>query len=164
MWNFVIVAVMAALTGFYTLSSERSVANIKDQETRVQAESMGVYRQAVIAYFTAHNVTGTSVDIDTMKNEGMVPTWSTLYTDSAASIWANYRDSAGIIYIYPTTLPSANIVNEVLKLSKYSMNVGIYSTSDGSLYSPADGNRITLTPLPGVSIPDTAPVWMAARN
>ena len=94
----------------------------------------------------------------------MVPTWSTLYTHSATSIWANYRDSAGVIYIYPSTLPPSNIVSQILKLSRYSMNVGIYRASDNSLYSPVDGTRITLASLGGVSIPDTAPVWMAASN
>lgn len=164
MWNLVIVAVMAALTGFYSLSPERSLMAEKTQEEREMAESMGIYRQAVIAYFTAHNVTNTSVGIETLKDEGMLPAWSTLYTHSATSIWENYRDSAGVIYIYPSTLPPSNIVSPLLTLSRYSLNVGVYRASDNSLYSPVDGSRITLASLGGVSIPDTAPVWMAASN
>jgi hypothetical protein len=123
-----------------------------------------VYRQAVVAYFSANDMTNTSVDIDTLKAAGMVPTWSMLYTSSDTSIWANYRDSSGVIYIYPATLTSTNIVSEVLKLSRNSMTVGIYRASDHSLYSPVDGTRVVLNSLGGVSIPDTAPVWMAARH
>lgn len=164
MWSLVIAAVMAALTGFYMMPAERSTMAEKNLEARELAESMGMYRQAVIAYFSAHNVTNTRVGIDTLKSEGMVPTWSTLYTRSATSIWASYRDSTGVIYIYPATPASTNIVSELLKLSQYSMSVGIYRASDHSLYSPVDGTRVVLASLGGVSIPDTAPVWMAARN
>ncbi len=164
MWSITVFVVMTALAGVYMLPAERSEMAVQDLKARELAESMGVYRQAVVAYFSASDVTDTSVDIDTLKGAGMVPTWSTLYTNSAATIWKNYRDSAGVIYVYPATLPSANITSELLKLSQYSLTVGIYRNSDGSLYSPVDGARITLTSLGGVSIPDTAPVWMAARN
>jgi hypothetical protein len=164
MWSAIVVAVMAALTGFYMLPAERSYIAMKNLQARELAESMGVYRQAVVAYFSANDMTNTSVDIDTLKAAGMVPTWSMLYTSSDTSIWANYRDSSGVIYIYPATLTSTNIVSEVLKLSRNSMTVGIYRASDHSLYSPVDGTRVVLNSLGGVSIPDTAPVWMAARH
>jgi hypothetical protein len=164
MWSVIIVAVMAALTGFYMLPAERSQLALENLQARELAESMGVYRQAVVAYFSANDVSNTSIGIDTLKAAGVVPTWSTLYTRSDTSIWTNYRDSAGVIYIYPATLASTNIVSEVLKLSQNSMTFGIYRASDHSLYSPVDGTRVTMTSLSGLSIPDTAPVWMAARH
>lgn len=164
MWNMFIVAAMAALTGVYMLPAERSQITIQNQQARELAETMGIYRQAVVAYFSANNVTNTSVSINTLKNAGMLPTWSILYTSSTTSIWANYRDSSGVIYIYPATTPSLNIVSELLKLSQNSMNVGIYRASDNSLYSPLDGIRVTLGSLGAASIPDSAPVWIAARN
>jgi hypothetical protein len=161
MWSAIVVAVMAALTGFYMLPAERSRMVVENLQAREQAESMGVYRQAVVAYFSAHDVSDTSVDIYTLKQSGVVPAWSTLHT--RPSNWANYRDHAGVIYIFPSTLASANIVGEVLKLSRYSMNVGVYRASDHTLYSPLDGTRIALAPLGATAIPDTAPVWMASR-
>lgn len=162
MWSAMIVAVMAALTGFYMLPAERSRMAVENLQAREQAESMGMYRQAVVAYFSAHDVTNTSVGIDTLKEQGMVPAWSTLH--SRPSSWANYRDGAGVIYIFPSTLSAPNIVGEVMKLSHNSLTVGVYRALDHSLYSPVDGRRVMLPALGAAAIPDTAPVWLAARN
>jgi hypothetical protein len=164
MWAIAMVVAMAALTGIYMLPAERSAMAVQDLTARELAESMSVYRQSVVKYFMANNVTDTSISIDALKNMGMIPTWSTLYTQSSSVIWANYRDSAGVIYIYPTTMPSVNITSELKKLSQYSLNVGLYQASDNSLYSPVDGTRVTHTSLASRSIPDNAPVWIAARN
>jgi hypothetical protein len=162
MWSAIVVAVMAALTGFYMLPAERSRMAVENLQAREQAESMGMYRQAVVAYFSANDLTNTSVGIDTLKEAGMVPAWSTLH--SRPSSWSNYRDGAGVIYIFPSALPSSNIVSEVLKLSRHSMTVGVYRASDHSLYSPVDGTRVALAPLGATAIPDAAPVWLAARE
>jgi hypothetical protein len=164
MWAITMVVVMAALTGVYMLPPERSAMAVRDLTARELAESMGVYRQSVVKYFSANNVTNTSISIDTLKSTGVVPTWSTLYTQSSTAIWANYRNSAGVIYIYPATMPSVNITSELMKLSQYSLTVGLYRASDNSVYSPVDGTRVTHASLAAVSIPDNAPVWMAARH
>lgn len=161
MWSAVIVFVMAALTGFYMIPAERSRIAVENQVAREQAESMGIYREAVMSYFAEHDVTGTSVAFAHLKNPHMLPKWSTLA--SAGVPWTNYRDSAGVIYIFPAAAGGRNIVNEVLALSHNSLNVGIYRAADRTLYAPADGTRVALAgPGPG-TIPDAALVWMAAR-
>lgn len=165
MWSLVIVFVMAALTGFYAMPAERSRLATENQSARELAESMALYRQAVLAYYSAHQVNDPSVDIDTLKQSGVVPSWSTLSTRSASVIWANHRDGAGVIYIYPSVPAPRNIVAEVLKLSGNSMLVGVYRAADQSLYSPADGTRVALaSPGPAAAIPDAALVWLAPRQ
>lgn len=164
MWNALIVIVMAALTGFYMMPGERSQIAADNHEARVLAESMGLYREAVVSYFSSPGMGGTSVGIDALKESGMLPAWSALYTRSGQSPWTNYRDSAGIIYIFQERPAGPNIVSEVLQLSGNSMNVGIYRASDRSLYSPADGSRVVLTSAAGAPIPDTALVWLASRH
>lgn len=164
MWSAIVVMVMAALAGFYMLPAERSHIAVQNLQARELAESMGIYRQAVVAYFSDNDVLDTSVHIDTLKSSDKLPTWSTLYTRSATSIWRNYRDCNGVIYIYPATLAAPNIVSELLTLSRNSMTVAIYRASDHSLYSPADGTRVALVSLGAATIPDMAPVWLAARD
>ena len=161
MWSAIVVAVMAALTGFYMLPAERSRIVVENQLARTQAESMGVYRQAVVAYFSAHDETNTSVRFEVLKASGMMPGWSAQYGSTSA--WTNYRDGAGVIYIFPAAMPSPAIVGEVLALSHHSMSVGVYRASDHTLYSPVDGSRIALASLGTAAIPDAAPVWLAAR-
>jgi hypothetical protein len=164
MWGVIVVFIMAALTGFYMLPAEKGRIVVEQQQARELAESMALYRRAVASYFSANDVTNASVGIDTLKASGVVPAWSTLYTRSAAVIWANYRDGAGNIYIYPATPAPRNIVGEVLALSGNSMTVGIYRASDQTLYAPADGTRVTLASLGAAAIPDGALVWLAARE
>jgi hypothetical protein len=164
MWATMVVFVMAALTGFYMLPAERGRIAVEQRQARELAESMALYRQAVVSYYSANDVTGASIGIDTLKAAGVVPSWSALYTRSAQAIWGNYRDSAGVIYIYPATPAPRNIVGEVLALSGNSLNVGIYRASDRSLYAPADGTRVALAPQAAAAIPDGALVWLAARE
>lgn len=164
MWSAIVVFVMAALTGFYMMPAERTRMAVQKQEAREVAESMAIYRQAVVAYFKANDVTDTSVDIATLNASGAVPAWSKLSTSPATVTWANYRDATGVIYIYPANAAPANIVSEVLKLSRNALTVGIYRAADQSLYSPADGSRVTLPSAGGAGIPDAALVWLAARD
>jgi type II secretory pathway pseudopilin PulG len=161
MWALAVTVALAAVTGVYMLPAQRSLMAVQDQNARELAESMGLYRQAVVAYFSANNSTLTSVQLTSLKTAGFIPTWSTLYTQSSTSIWANYRDSAGNIFIYPTTLPSTSITSELLALSQNAVTVGVYRASDRSVYSPADGTRVSFSSLNNVSIPDAAPVWLA---
>ena len=161
MWSTVIVVVMAALTGFYMMPAERSRIAVDNQAAREQAESMALYREAVVAYFAKHDRAATSVASADLKSEGMLPEWSQL--SSASVPWTNYRDSAGVIYIFPSAAGSRNIVAEVMALSHNSLNVGIYRAADRSLYAPADGTRVALASLGAGVIPDAALVWMAAR-
>ena len=163
MWSTVNVVVIAALTGSYMMPAERSRIAVDNLAAREQAESMGLYREAVVAWFAAHDVSSTSVASADLKSAHLLPEWSTLSTATASVPWTNYRDSAGVIYVFPATADSRNIVAEVMALSHNSLNVGIYRAADRSLYAPADGTRVALASLGAGVIPDAALVWMAAR-
>lgn len=163
MWSAIFVTAMAALTGFYMLPAERDYLATESLQARDMAASMGIYRQAVVAYFSAHDVSDTSVDFGALKASGALPHWSALYAGGAASAWGNYRDSAGVIYIYPAAPAPPGIVAEVLKLSRNSMTVGVYRAADHTLYSPVDGSRIALAWAGAAAIPDAALVWSAVR-
>jgi len=167
MWAVLIVVCAAVLGGWYGWPAEQGREAVVRQQAAANAETVGMYRQAVVAWFKVHDVTGTSVSLADLKQAGVLPAWSNLATSATAAAWTNYRDSAGRIYIFPAAAAGASagappIVAELVALSRNSLNVGIYRASDHTLWSPVDGTRIALPPLGGTVIPDAAPVWLAS--
>jgi hypothetical protein len=165
MWTLLVLTVVAALTTFYAALNERTFSEADNRNSMELAESMALYREAVILYYTANNLTNTSVSLATLITANMVPTWSTLYTSSTAPIWANYRDAGGIIYVYATSLPPVDILSEIAQLSQNSYLAGAYRQTGTLLYSPVYGDTgISLAALASKSVPDNAPVWVGMRR
>jgi hypothetical protein len=163
MWAVLIMVVVVALGGWYAWPAEHGREIVVEQQANDDAETMGIYRQAVMDWFKANNVTDTSVSLADLKAAGVLPAWSRLSTGSATT-WTNYRDSAGQIYIFPAAAGTRPIVAELLALSRNSLNVGVYRAADHTLFSPVDGTRIALPPLGDAVIPDGAPVWLAQAH
>jgi hypothetical protein len=161
MWAVLIVVFAVALGGWYGWPAEHGREAVVRQQASEDAGSMGIYREAVIAYFKANNVTDTSVSLADLKLAGVLPAWSRLADGATAAAWTNYRDTAGQIYIFPAAAGARPIVAELLALSRNSLNVGVYRAADHSLVSPVDGTRIALPSLGAAVIPDGAPVWLA---
>lgn len=165
MWNLFVISVLAAMTGIYANFSEQSFDMVERNVSRETAESMALYREAVIQYYTANDLKNHSVSLDVLKTADMVPTWSTLYTRSAESIWGCYRAADGTIYVYATSLPRTNIQAELVALSHNSILAGVYRRSGQFLYSPVFGDTgISLAALASRSVPNNAPVWIGYRR
>jgi hypothetical protein len=165
MWNLFVITVLAALAGVYANYGERTLSIIEMNKARDAAESMALYREAVIQYYTANDIKNHSVSLNALKTANMVPTWSKLYTHSAESIWGNYRAADGTIYVYATSLPTMNIQSEITELSRNSYLVGQYKNTGNILYSPVFGDTgISLAVLASMSVPDNAPVWIGYRR
>jgi hypothetical protein len=160
MWAVLIVVFALTLGGWYGWPAEHGREVVVEQQAHDDAETMSIYRQAVMDYFQTHNVTDTGVSLADLKAAGVLPAWSRLSTGATAVTWTNYRDSAGRIYIFPAA-GAPPIITELLALSRNSLNVGIYRAADNTLFSPVDGKRIALPALGGAVIPDGAPVWLA---
>jgi hypothetical protein len=166
MWNMAVIVVLAGLGAFYAALAEGRLAVLDQARSVAGANSMALYRDAVIAYFSAHpGLTDASVDIATLKADGMLPAWSPLYAQPASSPWANYRAGDGAITVYATSVPAGDVVSEIVALSRNSVLAGIYRSGDATLFSPIYGNTgIPLPPAAKAPIPDGSPVWMAARK
>jgi hypothetical protein len=168
MWNIFIITMMLAATGIYSSSAERSYEVAKQAAGRATAENMALYRNAVVAYFTANDFKNTNAPVSKLA----LPSWFTLNAGTTGATWSNYRDASGVIYIFPmaspVTLPSAskptNIVNEVIEVSQNSSLVAVYRASDATLYYPIDGKRIAAASLITQGVADGAPVWVATRG
>jgi hypothetical protein len=160
-----VLAIMVSLTGFYRLIDEESMTAVEQVKAENLADSMAIYREAVVAYFTQHPGELGSVSIDKLKSTDALPSWSTLYQKPATSIWANYRHDDGVIYIYASSPPPVDIAAEVVRLSQNSVLTGIFKTGDTTLHSPAYGDtKVTLPPPAKAPIPNGSPVWIAMRK
>ena len=165
MWNLFVITVLAAVAGVYTNSGERTISMMAHSKAKDTAESMALYREAVIQYFTANDITNQSVTMAMLKAANVVPTWSALYTMTGDSSWGNYRAADGTIYVYAVRLPRMSIQSELAHLSRNSYLVGTYKQSGNTLYSPVYGDTgISLAALTGRAVPDNAPVWIGYRR
>jgi len=162
MWGLIVALVMIAAGGFYCSTSSQQLAVVQSNLCRETASEMALYRQAVIDYFSANDLRGTSVSIEALKSARALPSWSLLYQQSDRLIWSNYRDQDGIIYVYGTSLPSINILADLAQLSGNSVLVGVYRTGKSTLQSGVFGDTgIPVTALAGRAIPDGSPLWIA---
>lgn len=162
MWNILVVVVIASLTGLYANIDKKYLLANENTEAANLAKDMAIYREAVIAYFSQNPAVYQGVDLDTLKAANVLPPWSTLYARPHTSIWANYRDTDGMIYIYASPLPATNVFPEVMKLTQNSVMVGVFRTGDTTLFSPVLGDtKRKLPPSGNVAIPEGSPVWIA---
>jgi hypothetical protein len=186
MWNVVILSAMVAVAGYYTLSDQRILPNPEYVVARNLAASMGIYRQAVINYSSAPANRAVTGPVDP---SGFFPTG---YTAEVPSLWSNYIDPNGTIYVFrnPNKALPVNITAEIVSLSQNSVLAGEAGATDNKLHAPADvatpvgwvndvnntqdiplatdyhgAPPIPLTPSSATPIvPPGSPVWLAYRN
>lgn len=162
MWAFVFVAVMASLTVCYRLIDKEGMAAVEQAKADNLAESMSIYRQAVVTYFARHPAEFNPVGIEKLISTNALPSWSTLFQQPATSIWANYRHDDGVIYIYAAKAPPVNAAADIVRLAQNSVLAGVFRTGDTTLHSPVYGDTLVRLPPPAkVSIPNGSPVWIA---
>ncbi len=162
MWNIAVLAVMLAVAGAYATRSLQTGDRLQHQAVISLAREMAMYREAVIRYFEIYDIHDASVSYATLTASGALPGWTRMAQGTSSAIWNNYRDAAGIIYIYASSLPAQNIVGELVGVSHQSILVGTYQATASTLQSPLFGDtNIPLSALTGKSVPDGAPVWIA---
>jgi len=163
MWSIAISTVVVSLIGAFAHFTQPTELAERHGSVAAVAESMAVYRAAVVRYFSAHaGQVDTSVDLATLRNEGALRDWSTL----AADRWNNYRAVDGTIYIYGAGVPSADVGAALARQAHNSLMAGTYNRATATLYSRAEGGQhIPLAPLLAHrQLADGAPVWLAAAQ
>ncbi|MCA1325640.1 type IV pilus biogenesis protein PilM [Herbaspirillum sp. alder98] len=162
MWNAAVVAILIAVAGIYATRNAQALDGAQAGLAASRAAEMGIYRNAVINYFSAHDSSPGVVSTAALKSGGYLPSWSRLYQQSTPLAWSNYRDADGIIYIYATALPERNLTAELASLAQNSVLFGLYDSTTNKLQSPVAGNtNIPTTAISAMSIPNGAPVWIA---
>jgi hypothetical protein len=163
MWNFVIMSILVALTGFFSITNEESVEKSQGMIAVSMAESMNVYRQGVVSYFRTHVAdVNVSIPNDVLISSGAMPAWASPPPDSGMPVWGNYRDATGAIYVFSKVLPKVKFAAEIVALAKNSVLAGIYPLNGATtLFSPLFGDTsIPLTALAGQGVPLGSPVWI----
>ena len=151
MWAFaVIAAAVAALLSFTSqlADDERTLAAAS---ARAFAESMAVYRAAVVEYTRGHP----HFEGPVSESEVATPAW-----------WRGHLAMRGVVQgrlvaIYVTGPQARDLLPEMLRVAQGSIWVGFADRASGTLHSPTFGD--TGITLPD-AVPDKAPVWLALRN
>lgn len=161
MWNLAAMLVLLSLTGFYAMADKNGPAVIQTPPPMPIAQNMALYREAVITWFTDHpGDFNTSVPLATLTSWSAQPTWLALAQSPTTSIWRNYRDANGVIYIYAASLPPVNIVPDIVEMSQYSRYAGMFRTGDTTLFSPFMGDTQIALPA-AVTFTNGSPIWVA---
>jgi len=161
MWSLALSTVIVSLIGAFVCFSQPTALSQRHGGGAALAESMAVYRGAVVRYFSAHDEQrDTGVDLATLRIEGALRDWSTL----PAGRWDNYRAADGTIYIYGAEAAAAGVGAALARQSRNSLLAGTYRSASATLHSPAHGDTgIPLAPLLAHrALRDGAPVWLAA--
>jgi len=163
MWSIALSTVIVSLIGAFAHFTQPTELAERHGSVAAVAESMAVYRAAVVRYFSAHDAQrDTTVDLATLRNEGALRDWSTL----PAARWNNYRAADGTIYIYGAEAPSADVGAALARQARNSLMAGTYHEASGTLYSLAEGGQhIPLAPLLARrELADGVPVWLAGAQ
>ena len=160
MWSIALSTVMISLIGAYAFFGQVAELGARHDQGAALAESMAVYRGAVVRYYGAHDdQRDTGVALATLRAQGALRDWSTL----DAGRWNNYRAADGTIYIYGDEALAADVSAALARQSRNSLMAGTYRRSSATLHSPGHGDtRIPLAPLLARrALRDGAPVWLA---
>lgn len=159
MWIVWIVTALAAVSGFYSISTQRIETNLAAAKSEDLAANMAVYRNAVIEYLAANpGITGPAAVPDAALAT-VYPAWYRPWPN-----WANYLSADGMITIYAAAVPEQRITSQIEAESHHSILAGEANAAlgGGYLYSTRFGR--TNIPLPDtITIPNGSPVWMANR-
>lgn len=162
MWHIVMILSLASLAGLYATFDKPALLTNENVTAVNLARDMAHYREAVIAYFAQNPGVYPRVDTATLVDANVLPSWSTLQDRPTLPMWAHYRDSDGMLYVYTASVPDTNLVPELMKLTQNSVLIGVYRAGDNTLYSPVLGDTGRKLPASGsVAIPEGSPVWIA---
>jgi hypothetical protein len=152
MWILAMMAaVLAALLSPILASRPSEEHAISTARARALAESMAVYRSALVTWVQGQPgfegvVTDTAV---------VGPAW--FHRDPSIRAAVQGR----IVAVYLADRPPAGVLDEMLSLSGSSIWVGIADRASGTLHSPGLGDTGLQVPQ---WVPDQSPVWLALRD
>jgi hypothetical protein len=154
MFNAMIVAMMLALTTWYSAGQVDAGAMAAQTAQRGQASAMAAYRQAVVAYFSAHPAQYQAAPAAQLMAAGAP------MAGANQGGFANYRLADGTIVVYALS-PQPGLTGELLALSQRSRMVGQFSQG---FFRPALSAASSTIATPALAIPNGGPVWLAAAN
>ena len=154
MFNAMLIAVLLALTTWYSVTQLDAGVMAVHTAQHGQASAMAAYRQTVVAYFTAHPDRYRAAPAAGLMAPGAP------MAQAGEGAFANFRMDDGTIVVYALA-PQPGLTGELLALSQRSRMVGHFS---GGVFRPALSPEPSTLAAPAVAIPNGGPVWLAAAN
>lgn len=181
MWQTMILTAMVAMISYYSIEQAIATPAPAPALSSDLAKNMATYRQTVLDYLhSQHNFQGTYVPEEIIRAQ--LPSWYVVPQNAQSSLpWGNQICTDGTVVVFATQPLPISITNDLLKLSKNSVNVGesiggafIYSPAlDAKLQKPStdstsaatDNTATNIITLSGCA-PITAgrPVWITKLN
>lgn len=158
MWSGFLTLALASACGLYAIGQHHDdVATSQDGMQARIAASMAIYRDAVVRY--AHANPGFQGQVK--EKDLALPDW---YTPVKAGLWSNHVGADGLIAVYATSLPILDIGPALQALAQGSALAGRANPKAKRLEPAAGGDPIDLPAIPGVTLAEGAPVWLAHRD
>jgi predicted outer membrane lipoprotein len=151
MWVHAILVGMLAAAGWWMLEAMSDEQVTDRARGRTVAESMAVYRAAVVAFARTQPAFEGSVDDDML----LLPAW----WHGAPGVRASVEGR--MVAVYLDAPPQVDVLRQMVALAAGSILVGTARRATGTLQSPELGD--TGIPVP-TNVPDGAPVWLATRD
>lgn len=161
MWTGWITLALASSCALAALAEHSDTENtlLASQEARLAA-SMAIYRDAVVRY--AHGAPAFTGRVQDAQLA--MPDW---YAPPEQGLWSNYVRADGLIAVYATRLPQVDFAEEMAALAHGSALAGRANPA-GARIEPAaqadGGAAVALPAIPGVTLAQGAPVWLAHRH
>ncbi|WAC74563.1 type IV pilus biogenesis protein PilM [Roseateles sp. SL47] len=151
MWAQAVVVGVVAAAGWWAVDAALEVPVTDAARARTVAESMAVYRAAVVAYATAQPGFEGSVDDGLLS----LPSWWNGHPGISAVVQGPW------VAVYLNRPAPVDVLAQMQRLSAGSLLVGVAHSASGTLYAPLLGD--TGLPVPA-QVPDGAPVWLGVRG
>jgi hypothetical protein len=150
-WAFAVIAAALATLISFTPRQADDERTLAAAGARAFAESMAVYRAAVVEYARSNP------HFDGPVNESQVatPAWWRGHPAMHSAVQGR------LVAVYVTGPQAQGLMPEMLRVARDSIWVGFADRASGTLHSPTFGD--TGIDLPD-AVPDKAPVWLALRN
>jgi hypothetical protein len=152
MWVFALLAAaLAALAGPMLASRPAEERAVSAAGARAIAESMAVYRTAVVTWAQSQP----AFEGEVADTAVAPPAWMRRNPSIRAAVQGRF------VAVYLTDRAPPGLLDEMLRLSGGSVWVGIAHRASGTLHAPGLGDTGLQVPQ---WVPDQAPAWLALRS
>lgn len=159
MWTGFVTVALASSCALYAIQGGNDDAALAvDRTEAALANSMALYRDAVVRYAHDHPAFQGKVPDAQLA----LPSW---HAAPEAGLWSNHVGADGLIAVYATRLPGVDIAASMAALAHGSELAGRANRASGRIDPAArsGSGAVALPVVPGAGVPDGAPVWLAHR-
>ncbi|MEB0134421.1 type IV pilus biogenesis protein PilM [Actimicrobium sp. CCC2.4] len=157
MWIIAIIAIIASLTGYASITSQIALASVADAaRVRSFAANMASYRAGVVNFANANSA---------YAGEVAVPVFPAGYAALTPPQWSNAVLTDGTVAVYSIGISPPGLIKGIAVLAQGSVLAGRANTLTGRIEAPGatSADQVPLPALPA-GITNGAAIWLAHRD